>query len=182
MSIVETATSQASRSPWRLPLFGFLSDTIHELERTLLYQRTASRIAAPAVHPSAEDLVISTADGERLAALHVPPAQGRPLVLYFHGNGQSLTSRTGRFRSLIAQGFGILAPSYRGYAGSTGQPNENGLYLDAHAAYDVATRLYGADRVVAWGILSAPEWPCSWQANDRWPAWCWRRRSRLCLR
>ncbi|MGY3581782.1 alpha/beta hydrolase [Bradyrhizobium sp. USDA 4350] len=151
MTIVETATSQASRSAWRLPLFGLLTEALQEIERSLLYQRTASRIAAPTVHPAAEEMVIATSDGEQLAAIHVPPAKGRPLVLYFHGNGQSLTSRTGRFRNLIAEGFGILAPSYRGYAGSTGQPNENGLYLDAHAAYDAAARLYGADRVVAWG-------------------------------
>lgn len=120
-------------------------------ERSLFYSKSSPRIPAEAIHPAAEDIVVETADGERLAAIHIAPAEGRPVILYFHGNGQSLTTRTAGFQSLAAQGFGLLAPSYRGYAGSTGEPTERGLYLDAHASYDVAVEMYGAGRITAWG-------------------------------
>ena len=42
--------------------------------------------------------------------------------------------------------------SYRGYAGSSGQPSERGLLLDAAAAYDFTTARYAADKIVAWGF------------------------------
>ena len=57
-----------------------------------------------------------------------------------------------RFREVIADGTGIVALSYRGYAGSSGQPSEQGLLLDAAAAYAFTTARYGADRIVAWGF------------------------------
>ena len=41
-----------------------------------------------------------------------------PVFLYFHGNGGSLRWRDERFRALIADGSGLVALSYRGYAGS----------------------------------------------------------------
>ena len=40
-----------------------------------------------------------------------------------------------RFRDFIADGTGIVALAYRGYAGSSGTPSEQGLLQDAEAAY-----------------------------------------------
>src|SRR5678810_563002 len=42
--------------------------------------------------------------------------------------------------------------SYRGYAGSSGQPSERGLLQDAAAAYAFTTARYDASRIVAWGF------------------------------
>ena len=42
--------------------------------------------------------------------------------------------------------------SYRGYAGSRGQPSEQGLLRDAAAAYAFTTARYSADKIVAWGF------------------------------
>ena len=42
--------------------------------------------------------------------------------------------------------------SYRGYAGSTGHPSEQGLLQDAAAAYAFTTARYAADRIVVWGF------------------------------
>jgi fermentation-respiration switch protein FrsA (DUF1100 family) len=52
---------------------------------------------------------------------------------------------------LIAQGDGLVALSYRGYAGSTGRPSEAGLIEDARAAYAFAVKRYPAERVMLWG-------------------------------
>jgi hypothetical protein len=77
-------------------------------------------------------------------------ARGHPIFLYLHGNGGSLQWRAERFRSLTADGSGLVALSYRGYGGSSGRPTETGLIEDA-AAYAFAIARYPAERIVLWG-------------------------------
>jgi uncharacterized protein len=102
--------------------------------------------------PEAEEHFLTTADGEKVIVWHVPAKPGHPVVLYFHGNGDYLAGFFGRFRKLISDGNGIVALSYRGYAGSSGQPSEPGLLLDAAAAYAFTAARYSAERIVAWGF------------------------------
>src|SRR6201991_515492 len=102
--------------------------------------------------PEAEEHVLTTADGEKVIVWHVPAKAGRPVVLFFPGNGDSLAGRVRRFKAITADGTGLVALSYRGYAGSTGSPSEEGLLQDAAAAYAFAARRYTADRIVAWGF------------------------------
>jgi fermentation-respiration switch protein FrsA (DUF1100 family) len=102
--------------------------------------------------PEAEEHFLTTADGEKVIAWHVPAKPGHPVVLYFPGNGDYLAGFFGRFRDMIPDGTGIVALSYRGYAGSTGQPSEAGLLQDAAAAYAFTTARYSAERIVVWGF------------------------------
>ena len=91
-----------------------------------------------------EELRLTTTDGETLVAWYFPPKDGRPLILYFHGNGGALVDRVPRFRLFTARGYGVLAVSYRGYGGSTGWPTETGLTQDGEAAYrEARARGYG---------------------------------------
>ncbi|MBI3436687.1 MAG: alpha/beta fold hydrolase [Proteobacteria bacterium] len=121
-------------------------------QRALMYFPQAERTPpTDAGFGEAAEIALETADGERLIAWHVPPRHGRPTVVYLHGNGGALRHRVPRWRSIIAQGTGLLALSYRGYGGSSGKPSEAGLIADAHAAYDFAKRKYGAERLVLWG-------------------------------
>ncbi|MCA6123007.1 alpha/beta hydrolase [Bradyrhizobium sp. WSM 1704] len=102
--------------------------------------------------PEAEEHVLTTADGEKVIVWHVPPKPGRPVVLFFLGNGDFLAGRVARFKAITADGTGLVALSYRGYAGSSGSPSEQGLLQDAAAAYAFTTARYGARQVVAWGF------------------------------
>src|SRR5712671_6178844 len=102
--------------------------------------------------PEAEEHVLTTADGENVIVWHVPAKPGHAVVIYFPGNGDFLAGLVGRFRDLTADGTGLVALSYRGYAGSSGQPSEPGLLLDAAAAYAFTAARYSADRIVAWGF------------------------------
>ena len=124
------------------------------LQRSFLFPIPRAERTAPAAagFPQAEEHVLTTADGEKVIAWHVPAKPGRPVILYFHGNGDFLAGFFGRFRSLIADGTGIVALSYRGYAGSSGHPSEAGLLRDAEAAYAFTSARYSADRIVAWGF------------------------------
>jgi fermentation-respiration switch protein FrsA (DUF1100 family) len=99
-----------------------------------------------------EDLRVRTADGETLVAWHFPPRNGRPLILYFHGNGGALIDRVPRFRLFLDRGYGLLAVSYRGYGGSTGSPTQAGLIRDSEAAYREARALgYNIHRIILMG-------------------------------
>jgi uncharacterized protein len=102
--------------------------------------------------PQAEEHLLTSADGEKVIVWHVPAKPGHPVVLFFHGNGDSLAGLVGRFRGIIADGTGLVALSYRGYAGSSGQPSETGLLLDAAAAYAFTAARYKTDQIVVWGF------------------------------
>jgi fermentation-respiration switch protein FrsA (DUF1100 family) len=123
-------------------------------QRAVLFPTPTSARTPPdaAGFPEVEEHVLATADGEKVIVWHVPAKPGRPVVLYFHGNGDYLAGFFGRFRGLIADGIGVVALSYRGYAGSSGRPSEQGLLQDAAAAYAFTATRYKTDRIVTWGF------------------------------
>jgi hypothetical protein len=83
---------------------------------------------------------------------HVPPRPGRRVVIYFAGNGDTLAFSAGRFEAITSDGTGLVALSYRGYAGSSGSPSEQGLLNDAAATYAFAAALHDPARIVLWGF------------------------------
>ncbi len=132
--------------------YGALLALMYLFQRTLMYFPDASRTApAAAGLPQAAEVTLHSDDGETLIAWHVAPRGTKPVVLYFQGNAGGLNLRADRFRKLIADGTGLLALCYRGYGGSTGKPNEDGLIRDARAAYDFARARYPAQRIVLFG-------------------------------
>jgi uncharacterized protein len=124
------------------------------LQRAILFPIPSSERIAPAAagFPDVEEHVLTTADGEKIIVWHMPAKPGRPVILYFHGNGDYLAGFFARFRDFIADGIGIVAPAYRGYSGSTGKPSEQGILQDAEAALAFTAARYQADRIVVWGF------------------------------
>jgi uncharacterized protein len=102
--------------------------------------------------PEAEEQVLTTADAEKIIIWHVPAKPGHPVVLFFPGNGDFLAGRVSRFKGITDDGTGLVALSYRGYAGSSGAPSEQGLLQDAAAAYAFTAARYDPARIVAWGF------------------------------
>src|ERR1700733_5105436 len=102
--------------------------------------------------PEAEEHFLTTADGEKVIVWHVAAKPGHAVILYFPGNGDFLAGAVSRFRAMTSDGTGLVAVSYRGYAGSTGRPSEQGLLLDAAAAYAFTSARYGADLIAVWGF------------------------------
>jgi fermentation-respiration switch protein FrsA (DUF1100 family) len=98
------------------------------------------------------EVVVRTRDGLALASWYRPPPPGRPVVLYFHGNGGHIGYRAERLRRFTDAGLGVLLLEYRGYGGNPGSPTEHGLYADAEAASEFLVRQEIApDRLVLWG-------------------------------
>src|ERR1700726_5164234 len=105
---------------------GFVA-LLYVAQRKLQYFPERRRTVPRAVGlPQAQEAVVDTADGERVIVWHVPPRQGQPVFLYFHGNGGSLRWRDERFHALIADGSGLVALRYRGYGGSCGKATRKG--------------------------------------------------------
>ena len=79
---------------------------------------------------------LTTPDGEKIIVWYAPAAEGKPTILYFHGNAGEIGDRPLRFNYYHSRGLGVAYVSYRGYGGSTGSPTEQGLITDATTAYD----------------------------------------------
>jgi uncharacterized protein len=127
---------------------------LYVFQRDFLYQppETFRTTPAAAGFAQAKEDVALTQDGEKVIVWSVPPHEGKKVVLFFHGNGDTLALRVPRLRAVIADGTGLVALSYRGYAGSTGHPTERGLILDALASYEYAVARYAPERLVVWGF------------------------------
>jgi pimeloyl-ACP methyl ester carboxylesterase len=84
------------------------------------------------------EVSLTAADGVRLHAWRLPAAgwSENPLwLLHLHGQGTNLSDQLSDLRFWHDLGFAILALDYRGYGSSEGAPSEEGLYLDARAAW-----------------------------------------------
>ena len=125
---------------------------MYVFQRALMYFPDRARTPpAAAGLLQAEEVTLTSADGEQVIAWHVPPHGTKPVVIYFHGNAGALNLRAGRFKWLTADGTGLVALSYRGYGGSTGKPTEDradprrhgGIRFRHHALSGKAHRAVG---------------------------------------
>jgi hypothetical protein len=129
-----------------------LAAMLYVTQRSMMYfPETIHTTPAAAGLPQAEEVTLTTSDGEHIFAWHVPPRDGKPVILYFHGNGGALRYRVERFTRLTNDGIGIVAVEYRGYGGSSGSPSERGLIADAEAGYAFAAARYSTQQIVVWG-------------------------------
>jgi fermentation-respiration switch protein FrsA (DUF1100 family) len=161
-----------------LGAYGAVAGGLFLFQRQLLYlpDRNRPQLAGLA-QLGVREAMLTTADGLSLLSWYLPPRPGRPVIVYFHGNGGHIGYRFDRLLRFAREGYGVLMPEYRGYGGNPGSPSEAGLYADGRAALDFlggeATKpsrlvLYGeslgsgvavrlaAEREVAALILEAP--------------------------
>jgi fermentation-respiration switch protein FrsA (DUF1100 family) len=123
-------------------LFAFQRDHVFEPSGALI---------APAEEglEKVEVVELEASDGTNLTGWYGAGTPGLPTVLYFHGNSGNVSGRADRFRQILDSGFGVLAFSYRGYAGSGGSPSESALLSDALEIFDwLAGR---TDNIVIYG-------------------------------
>ncbi len=79
---------------------------------------------------------LTTPDGDTVMIWRQDAAPGQPTLLYFHGNGGSVSNLDHLFELWSDFGWGVAAVSYRGYPGSTGSPSEAAFVADGIAAFD----------------------------------------------
>ena len=111
--------------------YGASVPALYAAQDGLLFPATGS----PADWPEGYDEIsLGTADGLQLRAAWRAPLPGRPVAVFFHGNGDSLNGAARATAALAAAGYGVMLPEYRGYGGNPGKPGEAGLYADGRAA------------------------------------------------
>jgi pimeloyl-ACP methyl ester carboxylesterase len=113
--------------------------------------------------PAIEDCYFQTSDGMKLHGWFCSPQkkvggafEAVPSVmtlLWFHGNAGNITHRYDMLKDLIKLPARIFIIDYRGYGRSEGSPSEEGLYLDARAAWDYLTSERGipSNRIIIFG-------------------------------
>jgi pimeloyl-ACP methyl ester carboxylesterase len=101
----------------------------------------------------AENVFFRASDGVELHAWWIPIRRARGTILYCHGNAGNITSRIGIYRFLRKARVNVLAFDYRGYGRSGGSPSEQGVFLDARAAWDFLAGEIGEtpERIVLFG-------------------------------
>lgn len=83
-----------------------------------------------------EDINFATSDQEKLNAWFLPSPGVKKVLLFFHGNAGNISHRLEKISIFKKLGLQVFIIDYRGYGKSSGKPSENGIYLDAKAAYD----------------------------------------------
>jgi alpha-beta hydrolase superfamily lysophospholipase len=91
-----------------------------------------------------EEVVIPTKDGLKLSAWIMRPKmplyKSKGVILFFHGNGENMTSHYLALAWLIQKGFTLMIFDYRGYGTSEGVPNPKDIHEDSLLALDWALK------------------------------------------
>lgn len=120
-----------------IPLTAYLAVLayLYLFQRQLLYFPDRARpFLAALPQLGVREVKLTTSDGLHLLAWYLPPPEGRPVIVYFHGNGGNIGYRADRLMRFAGAGCGMLLVEYRGYGGNQGNPSEAGFYDDARAA------------------------------------------------
>lgn len=137
--------------------YGLLCAAAWLFQRQLIYLPGGAPSASPQDEGlSFEELTLQASDGTRLCAWWIPAAGAWAGAVVTHGNAGNIEHRLHIARAWHRLGVACLLLDYRGYGKSEGRPHEEGLYLDAEAAYDeLARRLaelgLGPERILAHG-------------------------------
>lgn len=126
------------------------------LQRQILYPGRSLRVSGPpptGIVPIA--VVTSAGQGE---AWFMPPprrrqGERRPLVIFFHGNGEVIDYLPEQAEGFRELGMGVLLVEYPGFGRSSGQPTEKSITESAVAAYDAVLKREEVDpqRIVFFG-------------------------------
>ncbi|MBT3220818.1 MAG: hypothetical protein HN348_17170, partial [Proteobacteria bacterium] len=100
------------------------------------------QISESARRDHVEELHLVASDGTPLYGRH-GKARGERGVIFFHGNGGSVAYSGVLNAFYIERGWDFIVVEYRGYPGSGGTPSEEGIALDALAAWNYATDTLG---------------------------------------
>lgn len=139
--------------PWLIAAYLAICTAAYFGNRMYMYFPDPARTRpAEAGLDGVEDIELPAVDGTKLVAWSAPAKEGKPTLLYFHGNAANAANRAPKIQMMLESGFGVLYLNNRGYGGSAGNPTEASNVADAIAAYDYLGRLgVPPSRIVAYG-------------------------------
>lgn len=118
-----------------LILYVITLSLMYIFQRDFLYFPDPLYLSPQVAHAPKEikELKVVTEDGLNLIGWYAPATHRPQTLVFFHGNGDSLSQTVFISAPYIAAGYGFLIAEYRGYSGMPGHPTEDGLYKDARA-------------------------------------------------
>ena len=153
-AMIQKHSKKATRRLWRwikipLIIYGSMSLFACTMADRLIFQPPS-----PSYVADADGLIqFETSAGESIAALHFPAPEGRPTLLYSHGNAEDIGHSLPVYRAFEQAGLGVFAYDYPGYGQSTGRPTEGSCERAIEAAWNHVTTDLGiaADNIVIVG-------------------------------
>jgi len=139
-------------------VYGCYGAILFLAQRAVIYPGRGLRAPAYPPGPATDryPLWLETRHG-RVEAWFLPgkgdTSERKPVVLFFHGNGEIIDFLPGQVDGFREMGIGVLLVEYPGYGRSGGKPSEEGITEVAVTAYDVMVKRHDVDpkRVVAYG-------------------------------
>lgn len=86
-----------------------------------------------------EELTLNTIDNIQINAWWIPHPEARATLLFLHGNAGNISHRLDSINIFHQLSLSVLIIDYRGYGKSTGEPSEQGTYIDAETAWNYLT-------------------------------------------
>ena len=139
---------------WAVICYGAIVAFMALTQSRQIFFPTTVLATTPAQHGMTyEDIWLETEDGLRLHAWLIPAPEERGVLLFFHGNAGNISHRIDSIRIFRELGLSVLIVDYRGYGQSEGRPSEQGLYLDALAAWHWLREAHDvpSERIVVFG-------------------------------
>lgn len=91
-------------------------------------------------------------DGANLALVHFTQPNPKGVILYLHGNADTLQHADVFAERFIHRGYDVVLMDYRGYGKSTGSiTNEDNLHQDVQAVYTYLLEHYREDQIILYG-------------------------------
>ena len=109
------------------------------LQRQIIYPGRHIKVSGqPATGIIPLTIVSAMSRGEAwfMPPLKLAKGERRPVVIFFHGNGEVIDYLPQQAEGFREMGLGVLLVEYPGYGRSTGKPDEHSITATAVAAYD----------------------------------------------
>ena len=140
----------------RLVGFGYATVlvTLVVMETRLVYPGAFMSSQARQSDPLVQSVQYQSVDGVVLQGRLLHRDSSKPVVLFFHGNGEKAIGLD-RWLIQVSEVFdaNVMAAEYRGYAENTPKPDERGVLADCRAARQYLMDAYNvrADQIILYG-------------------------------
>lgn len=132
----------------------FLSGCDSAINSLAFFPDTEHLVNSDGLPEHVSEKLLVTPDGIKLQVLHFRHEKGSgKIVIYFHGNAGNLYGRMREGERIFGMGHDVVISGYRGYGRSTGEPTEEGVYIDGRTVCEyVGTTLgYPPERIFIYG-------------------------------